>query len=347
MSSARSNSHTLNPDMEIPPDLPNSSSPPPQALPGRSPHEGLRALWGIVLFILLYKITAIVASPLFQTLFATHRDHQHQITPRITVALDAAAVLSVAAATAVMAAIESRSLADYGLGTSRLLRNFAQGLAWGVATLSLLVGLLHSGGLLAFDGRHLFGWQILRYSLSWAAAFLLVALAEEIFLRAYLQATLTRLLTGAFRNVSPSDQAPRLAFWTAAALLSIAFGASHFWNTGESPIGLLSAAAIGLVFCFSLWRTGSLWWAIGFHAAWDWMQSFFYGVADSGLIAQGHLFATHPQGPAYLSGGLTGPEGSILVFPITAVIAFIVAKTLPPIHRNHPQPEATHPPSLH
>jgi hypothetical protein len=93
---------------------------------------------------------------------------------------------------------------------------------------------------------------------------------------------------------------------------------------------LLGAGLVGLVFCFSLYRTGSLWWAIGIHAAWDWSQSFLYGVADSGLMAQGHLFATHPIGKPILSGGLTGPEGSIFAILMLAVITGIIFVTLRP-----------------
>ena len=49
--------------------------------------------------------------------------------------------------------------------------------------------------------------------------------------------------------------------------------------------------------------TGSLWWAIGFHAAWDWGESYFYGTSDSGLMARGHLFGEHPVGKLLWSGG--------------------------------------------
>ena len=94
-------------------------------------------------------------------------------------------------------------------------------------------------------------------------------------------------------------------------------------------MGLLSAGLIGLVFCLSLWRTGSLWWAIGFHAAWDWAQSFLYGVADSGLMMQHHLLATHPLGKPILSGGATGPEGSIFILLIFALIVAVILLTLP------------------
>jgi len=87
-----------------------------------------------------------------------------------------------------------------------------------------------------------------------------------------------------------------------------------------------------MVFCFSLWRTGSLWWAIGFHASWDWGQSFLYGVADSGLMVQHHFLATHPVGKPLLSGGTTGPEGSIFIIAILVLASLIILLTLPRTH---------------
>src|SRR5208283_2480032 len=98
------------------------------------------------------------------------------------------------------------------------------------------------------------------------------------------------------------------------------------------PIGELAAGLAGLVFCFSLWRTGSLWWAIGFHASWDWAQSFLYGVPDSGMMVPHHFLATHPVGKPILSGGATGPEGSIFIVAILALVALIIFLTLPRTH---------------
>jgi hypothetical protein len=97
---------------------------------------------------------------------------------------------------------------------------------------------------------------------------------------------------------------------------------------------MLSAGLISIVFCLSLWRTGSLWWAIGFHAAWDWTESFLYGVSDSGMVVQGHLFHTHPEGRPIFSGGLTGPEGSLFILPIVALTAAVILLTLPNARRN-------------
>jgi hypothetical protein len=108
----------------------------------------------------------------------------------------------------------------------------------------------------------------------------------------------------------------------------------HHTNAGESPIGLLSAGLVSIVFCLSLWRTGSLWWAIGFHAAWDWSESFLYGVSDSGVLIQNHLFNTHPDGRPIFSGGLTGPEGSVFVLLILALTAAVILLTLPDTRHN-------------
>jgi len=65
----------------------------------------------------------------------------------------------------------------------------------------------------------------------------------------------------------------------------------------------------GFAFCVSIWATGSAWWAIGCHAAWDWAETYFYGTADSGLPAKGHYLTTTPAGAAIWSGGFGRSRG--------------------------------------
>jgi membrane protease YdiL (CAAX protease family) len=245
-----------------------------------------------------------------------------------------------------MAKIELREMPVYGFGPQRRLRNFCIGLCWGVGLLSLLVAVLRAAGWLVFDERLLFGPAVIRYGLLWIGGFLLVGTTEEVFLRGYLQFTLTRGLSGIYRRFFGRLHANSLGFWSAAVVLSVVFGADHASNPGESPLGIIAAGLVGLVFCLSLWRTGSLWWAIGFHAAWDWAQSFLFGVPDSGLAVEGHLFATHPVGRAYLSGGATGPEGSVFLIPILAAAVAAIVFTLPRTHAGYTSAGASQP-SLH
>ena len=291
--------------------------------------DGLRAGWGLALFLLLRELLGICVYALLMTFPVASRS-SGLFRPQGLLIYETAALLCVVIATLVMARVEGRSISDYGAGTRHRLRYFLAGLAWGFALLSLLVFGLHAAGLLAFDGWRLSGRSAVYYGAIWLVGFLVVGLYEESLSRGYLQFTLARGLHRLYQRLG-SSRANFAGFWTAALITSFGFGFGHLDNTGESPIGLIAAALIGLVFCLSLWRTGSLWWAIGFHATWDWAQSFFYGVADSGTIAEGHLMATHPVGRVLLSGGLTGPEGSVFVLPVIGLAAVIILATLPRI----------------
>jgi hypothetical protein len=86
---------------------------------------------------------------------------------------------------------------------------------------------------------------------------------------------------------------------------------------------------IALVFSLSLWRLGHLWWAIGFHMSWDWAESYFYGTPDSGAVSVGRLMEAHPHGALLLSGGATGPEGSVWAGVIILLAAILVWTTQP------------------
>jgi membrane protease YdiL (CAAX protease family) len=305
--------------------------------------DGLRALWGILLFLAVRRVLIYAIYPLVQVLAPSPASMDVPIQPRLMLVHEAAGFLCVIAATWLMAVVERRRVADYGYSPRQSLRNLASGLACGVALLSLLILMLHAAGLLAFDARLLSGAGILRFGAVWLAGFLFVGLLEESFSRGYLQYTLSRGIGGIYRLWFGAEHANAAGFWIAAFILSFAFGFGHRTNPGESPLGLLSVGAAGFLFCFSLWRTGSLWWAIGFHASWDWAQSFLYGVPDSGLMAQGHLYATHPAGRPYLSGGLTGPEGSILLLPVMLAGAAVILLTLPHTHSGY-MPAKTAPP---
>jgi hypothetical protein len=80
----------------------------------------------------------------------------------------------------------------------------------------------------------------------------------------------------------------------------------------------------------SIWYTGSLWWAIGFHATWDWGETYFYGTPNSGVAGEGHFLTAHPVGNILFSGGATGPEGSLLVLPTIVLLAIILYFTVGP-----------------
>ncbi len=270
--------------------------------------QGIRAGWSIGIFMVLLAVIATIFVFPAQLLLRSMNLPMNGTLPFPTAVMELAMFLGVLGASIVMTRIEHKPVITYGLDGPRRLRNFLYGLLFGFIALSALVGAMMLFGLLHFDGQQIFGWTAVRYALAWAGVFILVGLFEEYFMRGYLLATLSR----------------GMGFWWGAIILSVAFGCMHLNNAGESPVGIFSAAAIGLIFCVSLWYLKTLWWAIGFHAAWDWAESYFWGTADSGLVMKGHLFAAHPQGNAIWSGGSTGPEGSMLIVFLLVIIAVLM-----------------------
>ena len=299
--------------------------------------DGLRAGWSLLIFIAMLAVLMVSAHFIALKVHPVNPKSAKtagEISVTFGLVNEAIPFLFILFITWIMSKIERRPNSVYGLGGNRKIPHFFAGLAWGVTCLSLLVFTLWKAGLLVIDRRLLFGSDVVRYGLIWLLGFLMVGLLEEYLTRGFLQYTLTRGLAGIYQSVFKTRHSQMLGFWTSAIFFSILFGMGHNGNPGESPIGLLSAGLAAMVFCFSLWRTGSLWWAIGFHVSWDWAQSFLYGVADSGLMVQHRMLATHPVGKPIFSGGATGPEGSIFILPILALICLIIVLTLPRIQQR-------------
>ncbi len=271
--------------------------------------QGLRPGWGCLLFLVLLTLISLTIH--FVMLRLRHATAAHPgalVRPIDLIPPEFFSVLTLLLATFLMARLEHRRFLSFGLGDAAWLRRFVVGLGSGFAAISALVGLLWEAHLLTLHGPVLHGGSLWKYALTWALGFLLVGAFEELLLRGYLLFTLAR----------------GIGFGWSSLLLSLGFGLLHGNNPGETPVGLFSAALVALLFCLSIWYTGSLWWAVGFHAAWDWGESFFWSTSDSGMVVSGHLLAEHPAGNALLSGGATGPEGSVLVFPLLLVCALLL-----------------------
>jgi membrane protease YdiL (CAAX protease family) len=227
---------------------------------------------------------------------------------------EAALFIAALAPAFLMGNIEGRAVDDYGLPRKQAFgKTFWTGALWGSCSIAVLMVLMRAVGVYNFGHIALHGARIWKFALFWGVYFVFVGLFEEFLTRGYLLFTLTR----------------GLGFWPAAGILSCAFGAIHLFNNGEGLTGALSAAFIGLFFCLTLQRTGTLWFAVGFHAAWDWGQTYVGGVADSGTVEPGHLLSPSFQGSPWLTGGSVGPEGSVLCFLLVVALWAVFARRYP------------------
>jgi membrane protease YdiL (CAAX protease family) len=93
------------------------------------------------------------------------------------------------------------------------------------------------------------------------------------------------------------------------------FAGLHLVKPHENAIDIGMIFALGLIICISVRITGSLWWAVGWHAAFDFGQLFIIGTRNGGRVPQGRLFDVTFLGPAWITGGELGTEASYFMIP--------------------------------
>jgi uncharacterized protein len=206
-------------------------------------------------------------------------------------------VLSVCALLAVFAVtrlIEWRNPAEIGLGLRRFVIDWLKGAGMGAAYLCVSVGILALlGGYritgVAFAGQSLAGGLLLHF---------FVGVFEETLFRGIL----FRFLEEGFGS------------WLALTMTALFFGFSHLSNPNATVWSAIAIALeAGVSFGAVYMATRSLWFAIGFHTAWNFLQGNIFGVAVSGNGAPtDSLFVPLIQGNQWLTGGAFGIEASVI-----------------------------------
>jgi CAAX protease family protein len=282
--------------------------------------NGLRAGWRLLIFLVLL-VTLLAGASLLAGVVsqlgaqngqaAFRAFGQGALTPTLLSISEAILFLILCVATWIMSKVEHRGFGEYGLPPHQAFgRNFWIGsLAGFLAISGTLLTMFFFGGF-RITGLSLHGVTILSSFLVWGVAFVIVGLFEEFTFRGYGQYTL----------------ASGIGFWPAAFVISGLFGFAHRGNPGENAVGDFAVVLFGLLLCLFLRRTGNLWWGVGFHAGYDWGQSFFYGVPDSGVLPYHNLFSSSFSGPRWLTGGTVGPEASVLTPLALLVVALIFSR---------------------
>jgi membrane protease YdiL (CAAX protease family) len=281
-----------------------------------SPSE-LRAGWRLCIFLVLV-FALIKSGNILERQLLHGADHT-----TLYLASGVMDFLILMLASWIMGRIEGRTVADYGLPWRGMFRaELWQGALLGFAIITCLLVVMRLAGVFYFGTIALHGVGIWKWGIAYVIVFCLVALLEEFSARGYALFTLSA----------------GIGFWPAATISAVLFGYAHHGNSGEDWIGLFNVGLFGLLMCLLLRRTGNLWMPIGFHMAFDWGETFFYGVANSGEVYSGRLFNSSSSGSAWLSGGTVGPEGSVLYTLLLVVVWLICASWLREIKYPRPAP---------
>jgi membrane protease YdiL (CAAX protease family) len=272
-----------------------------------APRAGLRVLlYGLFWIIFSYGLQFVVGGFFGFT--------PETYSPQRILQEDLLGFLATLGAALLMAQFERRPVDSYGLPRALAFgKLFWQGCLLGLVEVTLLVSLIAAFGGYSFESLSMHGVEVARWGGLWFVAFVCVGLYEEYLFRGYAQYTLTQ----------------GIGFWPAAIILSVLFGAGHLWNPGEGYVGVAGVVVTGLVFAFTLRRTGSLWLAVGWHASFDFGETFLYSVPDSGMVFAHHLSNARLHGAAWLTGGTVGPEGSALGFVTLGVMTLVIHLLFP------------------
>ena len=283
--------------------------------------NGIRAGWRVLIFLALTAAMAMALRGV--VLLFVHPPHHvgvHPLTPAFGILGDAPVFGVMLIAAYIMSRIERRPMGPYGLP----LRGAFGGKFWlgaliGFASLGCVLGAIWAAHGMQLGTAPAGNTNLLAAGSVFLVSFLAVGFAEEYLFRGYIQSTLTQ----------------GIGFWPSALIMSALFALAHVSDSGESAGGIAQVAVFALVFCYILRVTGNLWFAVGYHMAWDWGETFFYGVPDSGQLASVSWLHSTFSGPVWLTGGSAGPEGSLLttaaLLLLVPVVTLLYRRTIVPM----------------
>lgn len=168
----------------------------------------------------------------------------------------------------------------------------------GVATLVLMV----------MGHLHFTQWNLSPVGfISSIIAMVLVAVSEELVLRGYF-----------LHNLMQSTNQ-----WLALVVSAVLFAALHIGNPEASILSTAEIFVAGLMLGINYIYTRNLWFGIFLHFAWNFFQGPIVGYEVSGLELPS-VMQQDLAGPAWLTGGNFGLEGSVLSILLNSLLIAIL-----------------------
>ena len=179
------------------------------------------------------------------------------------------------------------------LSMQKSLKDTGIGFLWGMLMMAAVIGIFALCGWYKIIGCSFNVAFVYRYLM----AYFVVAVGEEIVFRGIM----FRLLDSQFN------------LWVALIISAIVFGAAHIINpnaTVVSTVGISLASGVLFGLLFKCYRT--LWVPIGIHWSWNFVQGTVTGCPVSGGAPDYSILQSVTSGPELFTGGLFGPEASII-----------------------------------
>lgn len=270
------------------------------------PDRKLRALWRALIFFALGNWVVI---PLLERSYDPIARAFHMgdgLTAANIAVGELILLVGTLICTTLFARYEGRRVDSYGLPLRRAFgaRTWEGALAGVVMASAVALGMYALGGMQVL-GFATTGGALALSALGWLLANICIGVAEEFWYRSYVLQTLWK----------------SLGFWPAAIIIALNFAADHyFYKTGENIWDVITLVSLSLLMCYSVLRTGTLWFAVGFHVAFDYMQLFVIGTPNGAQVPVGRLLNVQFAGPAWLTGGVLGTEASFLMYPMIALL---------------------------
>jgi membrane protease YdiL (CAAX protease family) len=136
------------------------------------------------------------------------------------------------------------------------------------------------------------------------------AVAEELLFRAVLFRIIERWI----------------GTWLALVVSALVFGLLHLANPGATLFGALAIAVeAGVLLGAAYALTRTVWFAVGIHLAWNFMEGGVFSTTVSGTRGAFHgLLRSELTGPELLTGGGFGPEASVGAIGVGVVAAVVL-----------------------
>lgn len=224
------------------------------------------------------------------------------------------------------------SFASLGLRARRAFPDMMRGALAGALAIGVLWSILWLTGAISVVGwspeAFELGWDRVAISLlGYGLVFLAVGFFEETLFRGY-----------ALHNFNNW-----LGWKGGVAAQAVIFGLVHLGNVANADsqkqreamlaaLGALpSLILIAVFFALCYRKTGSLWFPIGFHFAWNFCLGCVFSLPVSG-ISTFRLLDVQSNQSSWLSGGSFGAEGSFLLLPILGLLIYYISRSA-----DHPQ----------